>query len=62
MTGQQYLALPANSRAAYVMGLVDGIFIGPLFGASEAAVIAVQDCLKERNNVQIAAILSKYIQ
>jgi hypothetical protein len=62
MTGQQYLALSASSRATYIMGLLDGIFVGPLFGASEARVLAVQTCLQGRNNVQIAAILSKYIQ
>ena len=62
MTGQRYLALPADNQAAYVMGLVDGVYIGPLFGASEASVIAVQNCLQARTNFQIAAILSKYIQ
>jgi hypothetical protein len=62
MTGQEYLALSESSRTAYVMGLLDGIFVGPLFGASEARVKALQNCLQEHNNVQIAAILSKYIQ
>jgi hypothetical protein len=62
MSGQQYLALPESRRSAYVMGLVDGIFIGPLFGASEARIKALQSCLQEHNSVQIAAILSKYIQ
>jgi hypothetical protein len=62
ITGQQYLALSATHRATYVVGLLDGIFVGPLFGASEASVLALQTCLQGRNNVQIAAILSKYIQ
>jgi hypothetical protein len=62
MTGQEYLALPASRRATYIVGLLDGIFVGPLFGASEARVKALQDCLQEHNNIQIAAILSKYIQ
>ena len=62
MTGQEYLALSESSRTAYVMGLLDGIFVGPLFGASEARVKALHNCLQEHNNVQIAAILSKYIQ
>jgi hypothetical protein len=62
MTGQMYLALSASERAAYVMGLVDGVFIGPLFGASEESITALQSCLQKRNNIQIAAILTKYIR
>jgi len=62
MTGQGYLALSAHEQGTYIMGLVDGIFIGPLFGASEHTVLGLQSCLQERNNIQIAAILSKYIQ
>jgi len=61
-TGQQYLELSASDRATYIAGLIDGIFIGPLFGASDARVAALQSCLQGQNNVQIAAILSKYIK
>src|SRR2546425_10591991 len=61
-TGQQYLELSAHEQATYIMGLVDGISIGPLFGASEARVLALQSCLQKHNNVQIAAILTKYVQ
>lgn len=62
MSGHEYLALPESRQSAYVMGLVDGIFIGPLFGASEARVKALQSCLQGNNNIQIAAILTKYIK
>ena len=62
MTGQQYLALSASQQGAYVMGLIDGIFVGPLFGASERRIQALQDCLQQHNNIQIGAVLSKYIQ
>ena len=54
MTGQGYLALSAHEQGTYIMG--------PLFGASEHTVLGLQSCLQERNNIQIAAILSKYIQ
>ena len=62
MTGQKYLALPAGEHRVYIMGLVDGIFVGPLLGASEQRVLALQSCLQERTNTQIAAILTKYVQ
>ena len=33
-TGQDYLQMPEPERPAYVMGLVNGLFLSPLFGAS----------------------------
>jgi hypothetical protein len=61
-TGQQFLDLSESYRTAYVMGLIDGVYIGPLFDASQATVGALQQCLLGRNNRQIAAMLSKYIR
>ena len=63
VTGQYYLAMSANERASYILGLTDGVFSAPLFGASEARVHAVQQCLMlQGNNVQTGAILWQYIQ
>jgi hypothetical protein len=33
-----------------------------MFGASDVRVLALQACLREHTNYQIAAILAKYIQ
>jgi hypothetical protein len=62
VTGQKFISLSEADRVHYVMGLVDGIFLAPLYGGSESEVFALQTCLKGRNNVQIAAILLKYIR
>ena len=63
VTGQYYLAMSANERASYMLGLTDGVFSAPLFGASEARVHAVQQCLMlQGNNVQAGAVLWQYIQ
>ena len=62
MTGQGYLALSDHEQGTYIMGLIDGISIGPLFGASEPRVLGLQSCMQGRNNIQIAAMLIKYIQ
>jgi hypothetical protein len=34
ITGQAFAGLPENARTQYVTGLVDGIFVAVLFGAS----------------------------
>ena len=36
-SGQDYLRMPETERPAYVMGLVNGLFVSPLFGINEAA-------------------------
>jgi hypothetical protein len=62
VTGQQFIGLSESARTQYVMGLIDGIFVGTLFGASEARVAALQSCLMGRNNIQVGSILLKYVQ
>jgi hypothetical protein len=36
--GQAFAGLPENARTHYVTGLVDGIFVAVLFGASQGRV------------------------
>jgi hypothetical protein len=62
ITGQKYLALSFVDQRTYVTGLLDGIFAGPLLGASEPRVLGLQSCLQDHTNDQIAAILTKYIK
>lgn len=61
ITGGTYIRMGENGRAAYVMGLFDGFMAGTLFGASLDRVKAIQDCNVERNNIQLAEILHRYI-
>ena len=45
ITGQAFAGLPENARTQYVTGLVDGIFVAVLFGASQERVSALERCL-----------------
>lgn len=60
--GEDFIRMDANPRADYVMGLLDGMFAGTLFGASEPRVQALKRCNSERNNVQLAEVLYQYIK
>src|SRR5262249_31789685 len=62
ITGQAFAGLPENARTQYVTGLVDGIFVAVLFGASQGRVSALERCLGGQDNKQIGANLLKYIQ
>jgi hypothetical protein len=60
-TGQDYLQMPEPERPAYVMGLVNGLFLAPLFGASRASSAWLETCLEERSGKQIAELLTQYL-
>jgi hypothetical protein len=62
ITGQAFAGLAENARTQYVTGLVDGIFVAVLFGASQGRVSALERCLGGQDNKQIGANLLKYIQ
>jgi hypothetical protein len=61
LNGSSYLENPEGARMDYVMGLMDGLFISPLFGASEDAMQRVKDCLYGMNDMQVQAMLDKHI-
>jgi len=61
-SGQDYLRMPETERPAYVMGLVNGLFVSPLFGASRRQLAWLEACLEEKSGTQIAALLSQYLE
>ena len=61
LTGEQYLRLEQRARNTYVMGLIDGIFLAPLFGGSEQRTRNLGTCVEGMTNSQLDAILSKYL-
>jgi hypothetical protein len=61
-TGQDYLGMPEGERPAYVMGLVNGLFLSPLFGASRPRIAWLETCLEEKSGTQIAELLSQYLE
>ena len=61
ITGQQFRDLPDVARKFYAAGIVDGVFLAPLFGASKPRLEWLEGCVVGMTDVQIAAIISKYL-
>lgn len=62
LTGQQYLDADVSVRRGYAMGILDGLFISPLAGASSERLMSLGDCVENMNDDQIEAIFSKYLR
>jgi hypothetical protein len=50
-----------KSLRAYVRGFTNGILLSPLLGGSQECVALAYQCLGERSDAQLAAILRKYL-
>ena len=61
VTGNQYRALPEDERRKYAMGVVDGAFLAPFFGAPKPELLWMETCLTRMQDGQIVAILDKYL-
>lgn len=62
LSGEEFLNLGPGERWVYVEGLIDGIFLAPLYGAPKERVKVVEDCVVGMTNHQIAAMLEKYLR
>jgi hypothetical protein len=60
--GEEFLRMPEVRQRAYAAGIVDGVFLAPLFGAPKSQVSTVERCVEGMSDSQIAAILAKYIR
>lgn len=61
MTGNAYRDLPYNSKAAYVMGVVDGLLLAPFLGAEERDVDRIASCINGIRSDQLHAIVDAYL-
>ena len=43
------------------MGLIDGLFLSPFFGAPKARIQWLENCVERMTDEQVAAIISKYL-
>ncbi len=64
MTAQEFLDMPQGARKYYVMGLMDGLFLAPMFGAPAGNKwrIAIQSCVEGKQVSQLMAIIEKYMK
>jgi len=56
--------MPAEAQSAYAMGLLDGFYMAPMFGAPEDSnlLIPICNCVEGMKASQVAAIIEKFIK
>ena len=64
ITTQEYLDMPQGARKVYVMGLMDGLFLAPMFGApaNNKWRTAIQTCVEGKPVSQLMSIIEKYMK
>ena len=62
LKAEKYLDLQPREQAVYAMGLVDGMYLAPVFDAPNEGkyLSSLQTCVKEMTNTQVAAIITKF--
>jgi hypothetical protein len=73
IAGQEFRELSERDRCRYAAGLVDGMFLAPLFGAPKRTTFKpkqmpptsraewLEACVEGMTDTQVAAIISKYL-
>ncbi|TPG51038.1 hypothetical protein EAH75_06480 [Rhodanobacter glycinis] len=62
VTGQAYLQMTQPQRSAYAMGVVDGMFLSPFFGAPKVKVTWLETCVTGMPDSQLVAVLDQYVR
>jgi hypothetical protein len=64
MKAEEYLQLNAEEQPIYAVGLINGMYLAPVFDAPNEGkyLSSLQTCLKDMTNIQVAAIITKYIK
>ncbi|MFA4901756.1 MAG: hypothetical protein WC600_03320 [Desulfobaccales bacterium] len=60
--GNNYMQLDVEDKAKYCMGLLDGILLSPLFGASKSKLSWLESRVDGIANYQLVAIIDKFMQ
>ena len=59
-TVQEFLGMSEIEQRAYAMGAVNGMLLAPLL--PETKLERFEQCIEGMNNVQVAAIIEKYVR
>jgi hypothetical protein len=64
LKASQYLEFDGNSQRVYAMGLLDGMYMSPAFGApaSNKLLLEIETCVEGMKSSQVAAIIEKYVK
>jgi hypothetical protein len=61
-TGEDFLNMNSAEQRAYAMGVIIGMLLAPLFGASKSNMLWIEQCVERMTDSQAAAILNKYLR
>jgi hypothetical protein len=59
---EAFLELSGADQMMYTTGLVDGFYASTFFGATNKTVANLTSCVKDMDNKQVAAIITKYVK
>jgi hypothetical protein len=64
LKAEAYLHFDNNSKRAYAMGLLDGMYMAPMFHAPDDGkfLVSLERCVEGMRSSQVAAIIEKYIR
>ena len=60
--GKEYLEFSQSEQCAYAAGIIDGMLLSPLSGGSKEELKWLDEGILGRSNVEIAAIIKKYLE
>jgi hypothetical protein len=60
----EYLNFDNSAKRVYAMGLLDGMYLSPNFGApaSNKVLLEIETCVEGMKSSQVAAIIEKYVK
>jgi len=64
LKADQYLKFDEGYQRTYAMGLLDGIYMSPAFGAHarNKTLLEIETCVEGMKSSQVAAIIEKYVR
>jgi Rap1a immunity proteins len=66
LSAEKYLALKPDTQAVYMAGMIDGMYLAPMFDApdEDKYLVRIRVCVTDGRitNTQIAAIVTKYVK
>jgi len=62
VTGTIYRKFNEYQKRSYAMGVIDGIYLSPFFGASRTHLGWVEKCVQGMDDEQVAAVIDKFLK
>ena len=61
--GTNYLEFTPDEKLAYTIGIIDGMFLAPLFaGSMEKTLANMEKCLEKMNSSEVTGRLERYLK